>query len=147
MFTNDAARTLGVLLLCGSVSYTLDGAAVTLDVTSDGGGLFQGLPEIAVDSGSHTVAAPVTMSKNGLLNVATGANLQLTSNLTTNNVSLTKLGGGTATVTNVRTGTAGLAVDNGTLKVAPDASAAGVSKVKALAIGPNARLDLTNNKL
>jgi hypothetical protein len=58
-----------------------------------------------------------------------------------------KLGGGTATVTNVRTGTAGLAVDNGTLKVAPDAGAAGVSQVKALAIGPNARLDLTNNKL
>ena len=145
--TNGAPRTLGVLRLGGSGSFTLDGAAVTLDVTADGGGNLQGLPEIAVDSGSHTVAAPVTMAKNGLLNVATGANLQLTANLTTNNVSLTKLGGGTATVTNVRTGTAGLAVDNGTLKVAPDAGPAGVSKVNALAIGPNARLDLTNNKL
>jgi hypothetical protein len=87
------------------------------------------------------------MKRNGILNVATGANLQLTSDLTTTNFSLTKIGGGTATVTNVRTGTAGLAVDAGTLRTAPNATAAGASKMATLAIGPSARLDLTNNKL
>jgi hypothetical protein len=145
--TNIGARTMGVLRLGGSGSFTLAGDAFDLDVTADGFGALQGLPEIAVDSGSHTISAPIAMKQNGILNVATGANLQLTSNLTTNNVSLTKIGGGTATVTNVRTGSAGLAVDTGTLKIAPNATAAGASKVATLTIGPSARLDLTNNKL
>jgi hypothetical protein len=145
--TNIGARTMGVLRLGGSGSFTLAGDPFDLDVTADGFLNLQGLPEIAVDSGSHTISAPITMKQNGILNVATGANLQVTSDLTTTNVSLTKIGGGTATVTNVRTGSAGLAVDTGTLKVAPNATAAGASKVATVAIGPSARLDLTNNKL
>jgi hypothetical protein len=145
--TNIGARTMGVLRFGGSGSFTLAGDPFDLDVTADGFLNLQGLPEIAVDSGSHTVSAPITMKQNGILNVATGANLQLTTDLTTNNLSLTKIGGGTATVTNVRTGSAGVAVDSGTLKVAPNATAAGASKVATLAIGPSARFDLTNNKL
>ena len=145
--TNIGARTMGILRFGGSGSFTLAGDPFDLDVTADGFLNLQGLPEIAVDSGSHTVSAPITMKQNGILNVATGANLQLTTDLTTNNLSLTKIGGGTATVTNVRTGSAGVAVDSGTLKVAPNATAAGASKVATLTIGPSARLDLTNNKL
>ena len=145
--TNIGARTMGILHFGGTGSFTLAGDPFELNVTADGFGALQGLPEISVDSGSHTVSAPITMSQNGILNVATGANLQLTTDLTTNNVSLTKIGGGTATVTNLRTGSAGVAVDSGTLKVAPNATAAGASKVATVAIGPSARLDVTNNKL
>ena len=64
-----------------------------------------------------TVAIPVTFARNGILNVGSGSNLTVSADLTTNNVSLTKIGGGTATVTNVRTGSAGVAVDSGTLKI------------------------------
>jgi hypothetical protein len=145
--TMDAGRTLGVLRLAGPGSFTVNGAALTLDVTADGGGNPQGLPEISVSAGSHTVAVPVTFARNGILNVGSGSSLTVTSDITTNNVSLTKIGGGTATVTNLRTGSAGVAVDSGTLKVAPNATAAGASKVATLEIGPSARLDLTNNKL
>ena len=145
--TNIGQRTEGILHFGGPGSFTLTGDPIDLDVTADGFGQLQGLPEIAVDSGSHTVALPITMVRNGILNVATGANLNVTTDLTTDDVSLTKIGGGTATLTNVRTGTAGVAVDSGTLKIAPNGTAAGASNVNTLAIGPTARLDLTDNKL
>jgi hypothetical protein len=45
---------------------------------------------------------PVTFARDGILNVATGASLNITGDITSTNVKLTKIGGGAVTVTRFR---------------------------------------------
>jgi hypothetical protein len=175
--TLESGKTVGILRLDSAAGYTVNGAGtLTLDVSEDGGHVLQGVPEIQVVSGNHTIAAPVVFDTtldvdalssvkhdpqthpfNAILNVIPAASTLTIANLDARGVHLAKRGAGTAEVNHVRTIKpagggdpefgGGLNVAAGTLKITPNAGAAGVSKVTTLAIGADARLDLTNNKL
>jgi hypothetical protein len=94
--------------------------------------------------GSVTSARSITVAAaGGTIDVGTS-----TGNFTgtiTGAGTLAKAGPGLMTVKNVRAG--GLNVTTGTMKVLPDGTAAGVSRVASLAVGAAAKLDLTNNAI
>jgi hypothetical protein len=137
--TLDAARTVGALEFNSSASYTIAGPS-TLTLSATGGA------SINVLQGSHVIATPIALQSNLAASVVGGATLTVSGNLTAaSGLSLTKSGLGTMQVNNVRA--AGLTVNDGTLRIAADGSAAGVSKVGFLTLGPTARLDLNDNKL
>jgi hypothetical protein len=136
--TIDGAKTVGQLNFNNANKYTIGGTAtLTLDAPATVG--------ITVSNGSHDVTAPLALAKN--LNVAvTAADSTLTlSDLQASAVSITKSGPGVLAVNNVRANA--LAVNEGTVAVLPDTTAAGVSNVGSLSIGASARLDLKRNKL
>jgi hypothetical protein len=122
-------------------AYTVGGSnPLTLETTS-------GDAEINVVSGSHTIAAPLTLANDTVIYVGPAAsNLAITA-LATSGVTLTKAGAGTLTVNNIRA--TRLSVNEGTVAVAPNGTAAGTSVVGALSIAggaaPTAKLDLGNN--
>jgi hypothetical protein len=141
--TVDGPVTIGVMNFNNASSYTIAGAgsgAITL----------QGVPGVVppainVVTGSHTIAAPLSLTADTTVNVADAASTLTLSNLNESTVTLTKHGAGTLAVSNVRA--AGLNVASGTVQVTPDGTAAGASRVTGLVIGADGRLDLTNNKL
>ena len=91
--------------------------------------------------------APLALADNTTFTVTSAASVLTVLNLLpAAGVSLTKSGGGTLAVNNVRT-TAGISIAAGAVQVLPDGSAAGVSRVATLTISSGAKLDLTNNKL
>jgi hypothetical protein len=143
-----AARTVSVDLpvtvgqmsfSSASFGYTLAGAGpITLDV-------FAGTATIDDTAGSHTIAAPLQFSDNTLVTVTQAGDTLTASNLQPAAVTLTKAGLGTLAVNNVRA--TSLAINSGAVKILPDSSAAGVSKVTTLTLAGGSKLDLTNNKL
>jgi hypothetical protein len=122
-------------------SYTIGGSnPLTLENAT-------GDAQISVLSGSHTIAAPLTLATDTVATVLpAGSNLSITA-LATSGVTLTKAGSGTLTVNNIRA--AGLILSEGKVAVALNGSAAGTSVVGELSIAggatPTAKLDLTNN--
>jgi hypothetical protein len=154
--TVDSARTLAQINFANASSYTLAGTAtITLDVTADGFGSAQGVPEIAVLSGSHTISAPISLPRSTILNVDTASSVLTLSNDITSaaTISLTKVGAGRVDVKNVRVGE--LKIDVGTVRVLQTGtanSAASTSRVATLTIAggpaaPTATLDLGNNSM
>ena len=146
--TLNAPRTVSVVNFDNATaSYLISGGnALTLDIVTDGFGTPQGVPEINVVAGHHTIAAPVTLLRNTVLNVtAADGSLTLSGNFNATGRTVTKRGAGLATVNRVRS--AGLVLSGGTLRIAPDSSAAAVSKVTNLSVVAGAKLDLTDNKL
>src|SRR5207244_5964371 len=75
---------------------------------------------------------------------AAGSTLTL-SNLQGSTAAITKTGAGVLAVNNIRAGN--LTVNAGALRVLPNSTATGVSKLNALSIAAGAKLDLTDNKL
>jgi hypothetical protein len=139
--TIDAPVTVGRIELDNASAYTVAGAGpLTLDAKS-------GAAEIHVTSGSHAIAAPLTLADDTLITVTPPAgNLSLGA-LGAAAVNLTKEGAGVLTVNNVRT--AGLALNAGTIIVAPNGTDEGTSVVSSLSIAgdatPTAKLDLADN--
>jgi hypothetical protein len=140
--TADAPVTVGRIDFDNANTYTVAGdGTLTLDATS-------GEAQINVTSGSHSIAAPVSLADNTVITVAplTGS-LGITGQLSADGVNLTKAGAGTLTVANVRA--AGLSISGGTVAVASNGTDTGVSLVTTLAIArdatPTATLDLADN--
>jgi hypothetical protein len=140
--TVDVPITVGGISFESPIAYTVAGTnALTLDTTS-------GQARLNVTEGSHTISAPVTLADHTTVTVTQPtSNLSLTGALTATGQNLTKAGAGTLTVNNVRA--AALTVNEGSVAIAPNGTAAGASAVTSLSIAggetPTAKLDLNNN--
>jgi hypothetical protein len=139
--TIDAPVTVGRIELDNASAYTIAGASsLTLDAKS-------GETQIHVTSGSHAIAAPLTLADDTLITVTPAAGNLSVGALGAAAVNLTKAGAGVLTVNNVRT--AGLSINGGTVSVAPNGTEAGTSVVGSLLIAgdatPTAKLDLADN--
>jgi hypothetical protein len=144
----NAARTVAVMNFDNaSASYTIAGSStISMDVTADGFGNTQGVPEIAVLSGSHTISAPILLLRNAILDVApSNGSLTISGNFNANGRIITKRGSGMATLNNLRS--IGLNLEGGTLRIAPNSMATGVSRITNVSIAAGGRFDLTDNKL
>ncbi|MEX2141783.1 MAG: PEP-CTERM sorting domain-containing protein [Pirellulales bacterium] len=140
--TVDAPIAVGRLDFENANAYTIAGPQIlTLDAMS-------GDAQINVASGSQTITAPVTLADNTTITVTPPAsNLSLTGSLNASGRNLTKIGGGTLTVNNIRA--AGLSVNGGAVAMATNGTNSGVSVLGTLSIAgdatPTAKLDLANN--
>jgi hypothetical protein len=141
--TVDVPVTVGKIEFDHTSAYTIAGSnPLTLDVAA-------GTAQITVNSGSHTISAPLTLADNTGVNVAPAAsNLSITGALNAAAASLTKTGAGSLTVNNVRA--MGLAINGGTVAIEPDGTNAGTSNIGGLTIAGatgawTAKLDLANN--
>jgi hypothetical protein len=138
--TVDSPISVGQLTFDNANTYTIDGAsALTLDVAA-------GEAQINVTTGNHVVNATLTLADNTTVTVSPEtSNLSLTGQINAASLRLSKAGGGTLTINQIRAGT--LAVDAGTVSLAP--GAAGASVIGTLSIAgpanaPTAKLDLNN---
>jgi len=149
IITQPRTVTVDVLITVGRIdfddtnAYTVAGSnAITLDVTS-------GSAQINVANGNHTISAPITLADDAVITVTPAANnLTLTGALTATGRNLTKAGAGTLTANNVRA--TGLAINGGTVAIAPSGANAGTSVVSSLTIAGatdawTGRLNLNNN--
>jgi len=148
----DAPVMVGMISFDSANSYTVSGSnAITLDVTADGFGSPQGVPEITAVGGSHTVSAPISLPHSTIVSAAGGATLTLSGPVTAAaGVTVSKAGAGTVRMSNVRAD--GLNVQAGTLAVIPNGTSAGTSNVKTLTIAGasnawTAKLDLADNAM
>ncbi|MEO6434799.1 MAG: PEP-CTERM sorting domain-containing protein [Tepidisphaeraceae bacterium] len=117
----------------GSPTYTLSGSAITLT----------GSDVIGITANqSGTISSEIILAGAQTWTVASGATL--TAGNVSGSANLRKNGAGTAVVNHVRAGA--LSVSNGVLRIAPNSTAAGTSKVTTVAVTA-ARLDLSDNKL
>jgi hypothetical protein len=138
--TIDAPISVGQLNFDNANTYTIAGAsALTFDVSG-------GDAQINVTTGNHIISAAVTLADNAVVTVSpVTSNLSLTGGINAAGLSLTKAGGGTLTINQIRA--AALAIDAGTVSLAP--GAAGASVIGTLSIAgpanaPTAKLDLNN---
>ena len=138
--TIDSPISVGQLNFDNANTYTIAGAsALTLDVSG-------GDAQINVTTGSHVISAAVTLADNTVVTVSpVTSNLSLSGGINAAGLSLTKAGGGTLTINQIRA--AALAIDAGTVSLVP--GAAGASVVGTLSIAgpanaPTAKLDLNN---
>jgi hypothetical protein len=138
-------RVLGTMSFDSATSYTIGstgGNGITLQVSS-------GQATINVDSGVHTVAAPLTLASDTTVAVASaGAGLNFTGNLVATGRTITKVGAGAARFEHIRA--ASLTANGGLVQISakPTANdAAGTSVVQALTIAAGAQVDLTNNSM
>jgi hypothetical protein len=117
----DAPRTVGVISFDNANGYTISGTStLTIDSATSNG-------SIAVLSGSHTIAAPIVLSRNTDVAVAVGQTL-----------SVQHLRG------------AAISVKSGRLRIIAGAmpnNATGTSKLAGLTVTSGAVLDLTNNAM
>jgi hypothetical protein len=154
--TVDAARTVAQINFNNANSYTLAGTStITLDVSADGFGAAQGVPEIAVLSGSHTISAPISLPRSAILHVAPAGSVLTLSHdvIGAATSSLTKTGAGRVDMKNVRTSE--LKIDGGTVRVLATGTAnttSSTSRIEKLTIAggpaaPTAKLDLGNNSM
>jgi hypothetical protein len=140
--TVNAPITVGRLDFDSTKAYTIAGsipAILTLDATS-------GDAQINVVSGSHTISAPLRLLDNATITVTpAGSNLSLTGPFVGQKV--TKAGAGMLTMNYVRA--TSLAVNGGTVTIAPVGTPAVTSTVGALSIAgdatPTAKLDLAKS--
>ena len=98
-----------------------------------------------MQSGNHTIAAPITLAGNLLTSIWSGGTLTLTSDLSAGGATLTKSGAGTLAVKNATVDQ--LAIVGGTVRVTPNGSPGGASRVRLLTINAGAKLDLADNDL
>jgi hypothetical protein len=142
--TLDLPVTVGSIDFKNSASYTVAGVnTLTLDAASNNA-------TINVATGNHVISAPVTLADNTVITVTPLLrSLSITGSLTANGVTLTKAGAGTLRINNLRA--AGLSVNGGTVAIAPNSGAPGLSTsvLRTLSIAgdatPTAKFDLNNN--
>ena len=106
-------------------------------------------PSVVVNSGNHTISAPLVLGATTNFGVAAGASLDVSGDLTATGQALVKSDAGLVQFKNVRANS--LNVSAGTVRVASNGTDAGVSRMNALIVAggasPTAALDLTNNGL
>ena len=140
----DAPFTAGSLYFDDDNGYVLRGSApITLDMTT-------GNARIDVSNvhgaATHTIAVPLILKDNTVIDVAGGSRLVLSAQMQADpSVGITKSGAGDLVVRNVRAD--GLSIQEGLVQVQTNGSAAGASVVKTLNITSPGTLDLANNDL
>src|SRR5262249_13327121 len=123
-------------------AYTIAGSStLTLDASS-------GSAVIKSTAGLHTIATPVVLNDNLIVDTNFGAGVAVTGNLSAAGRTITKFGGGNAQFSNTRAAALNVAV--GAVQIISQPSpnnAPGTSVVQSLSISPGASLDLTNNSM
>jgi hypothetical protein len=140
--TVDAPATIGRIDFVSSHAYTIAGGSL---LSLDGA---RGEAQINVNSGSHTISAPLSLADNTRITVGPAVStLSIAGALDARGKRIIKAGAGTLTVNHFKT--AGLTLNAGTLAITPGGGGEGVSVTAALTIAggasPSARLDLANN--
>jgi arabinan endo-1,5-alpha-L-arabinosidase len=143
---DGGAKTVNPINFDSPASYTIGvsgGDALILDAASDNAA-------INVTSGSHTIAAPVTLSDGLDVNVSPSTSrLTISGNLAAAGRTVNKFGAGAIEFQNVRA--AALNVNSGVVRIIAkpqSGDATGTSVVNDLSIAPGgAVLDLTNNSV
>ena len=142
--------TLGSVVLLGKINFNAPGTYVlTGGATINLSSLVTHCAQINVFAGNHTINTPVATGEDVHLNVVPAAStLTIRSELSNGNLgTLVKRGAGTAVIDRVRMGE--LRVRAGTLRIAPNGTASGTSRVGALdveiGLTPRGKLDVTNN--
>jgi Dockerin type I domain len=139
--------TLGQLAIDGTSSYTITGPG-TLTMACPSG------VSMDVIDGQHTISADTNIANNVTFTVNSASNgvssLSLVGGVNyTPGIDVSKFGTGKLVVPNVRA--ANLQIFQGTVEIAPNAGAAGVSRVNTLTVFDNATnagtLNLSNNAL
>lgn len=98
------------------------------------------------DAGAQNVIlAPVTIASDTTINVAAGAELSISSDLSSDGVNLTYTGGGSLTVPYIRAFS--LNIQQGAVSMFEDGSNNTISTLSSLTIAPGQVLDLANNSL
>ncbi|MCI0538171.1 MAG: hypothetical protein L0Z50_23440 [Verrucomicrobiales bacterium] len=140
--TVDQPHTVGEMIFNTGGSYTIAGpSALTMDVSS-------GQARLAVYTGSHAISAPLVLNDDLTVNVQRSTSvLTLSGPITATGRTITKAGTGRADVSPINA--SGLVINAGTVKVLPDGTANGTSRVNSLTIAggttPTAKLDVSNN--
>jgi endo-1,4-beta-xylanase len=141
--TIRSAVTLGMIVFDNAAtSYTLSGSTISLQGYSNSNG---NVAAIYVNSGNHSISAPLQFLSNTTVTVAAANSTLTLSNLQSTTATLTKAGAGTLDVNAVNA--AGLAINAGTLKIISNGTSTGASVVSALSVAANSTLDLTNNSI
>jgi hypothetical protein len=132
-------QTVGTLRFDADSAYTIEGpAALILNAGS-------GVSAVQVARGSHAITAPVTLTTSTNFDIAATAALDITGDVTSAAVAITKTGAGAMTVNRVRA--TGLGVNGGSLKIRAAGTDASTSVVTSLTIATGATLDIDNNAL
>jgi T5SS/PEP-CTERM-associated repeat protein len=142
--TVDSPFTAGSLYFDDNNTYLVQGpGAITLDVSSS---------DARIDvknlhgNGLHTIAAPLNLNDDTVIDVAGSSTFQITSQITAGaGLSVIKSGNGTLAVKNIRA--AKFSVAGGTVQVFPNAGDGGTSRVDSLDIVVGSQFDLTDNDL
>ncbi|HYO09099.1 MAG TPA: aspartyl protease family protein [Tepidisphaeraceae bacterium] len=101
---------------------------------------------LTVDSGSHTISAPITLASDASIVVRDAASvLTMPNDVTATGVALTKAGAGTAEMKNVRA--AALKLEGGKLVVLQSGAPASTSVVNDITATGGGAIDLKNNAL
>jgi hypothetical protein len=131
--------TIGVMNFNNANGYTIAGAGT---VTVQGA---TGVAAaISTAAGNHTISTPLVFAGDTTVNNLAGGGLTVT-NLQPTTGAITKTGPGAFTVNAVRA--AGLAVNDGAVRIAENGGASGASRVGSLTIASGAKLDLADNDL
>ncbi len=132
-----SGANVGAITFDSAAPYTIGGSGtLVIDTPAFGA--------IKVLQASHAITAPLSIVRDTTIDVSAGAQLNVTNLSVGSDVYLTKSGAGAAVVNRVR-GARGLHVTGGTLTIADNASASGVSDVSELTISGGGKLDLRNN--
>lgn len=141
--TLTSPMTLGMLAFDNSTtSYTLAGSEISLQGYNDADG---NVAAIYLNSGSHTVSAPLILLNDTTATVAQANSALTLSNLQPSAVSITKAGPGKLLVNAVDA--SALSITAGTLQMVSNDTASGVSSVGSLSVAAGATLDITNNSV
>jgi hypothetical protein len=141
--TVDIPIAVGGIEFDNANTYSIAGTnTLTLDVVS-------GEPELNAINGSHTISAPIMLADDTCVTVTPAAsNLSITGTFNATGRNLIKAGAGTLTVNNVRA--QALAINGGTVAIAPNGAVASTSVLSGITIAGTAntwtaKLDLANN--
>ena len=142
--------TLGSVTLLGKINFNASGSYVlTGGATINLSTLVSDCAQVNVFAGNHTIDTPVAAGEDVHLNVVpSDSTLTIRSELSNGTIGkLVKRGAGTAEIDRVRMGE--LRVRAGTLRIAPNGTVNGTSRVGALDVEiglvPRGKLDVTNN--
>ncbi len=136
----DGPKTVRSITFNNSNSYTITGSAITLDSLTTGI-----LGTITTVTGNHVIATDVISTRNLLFNNSVGSSVTITGNLSAAGKVLNKIGGGTVTLKNMNVAVTSLAA--GTIAIAPNGTASGLSVINTLSMTSGTKLDLNNNDL
>jgi hypothetical protein len=139
--TLDTSRTVGTLTLDGPSGYTVAGTNTLTIQGASGTGL------VRLYGGNHTIAAPLKFAGTTVQVDIKAANtsLSVSGALTATGVEVQKLGPGLLEVNNIRA--ASLDIRQGRVKVVPNGSNTGLSRVGTLSLAAGTTLDLNDNDL
>jgi autotransporter-associated beta strand protein len=133
----DSNRTVGHLIFDNINTYTItaDGGTLTIDNSGNGS---TGVPSITVNSGSHIIAAPVTLAAGGVtITTAASSSLTVSGNINGSG-GIIKSGIGTLTLSGSDSYTGITNISAGTLAIA----ATGIVNLSSVSIGSTGTLTL-----